>query len=202
MPSRPTGRQIEEADRYQLKRQADFRLAADAVARALAAFQEVRAIALFGSAARPLWREVPRFQPFRGAGVEVLHECKDVDLAVWLDRQDRLHDLSRARNKAVGQLHAETGVGVANHRVDVFLFESGADNYLGRLCGFSECPKGKRECLTPGCGATPFLKQHEAFAIWPDALDEGRIVRLYDRERGWLARASEIGAAETGMASP
>jgi len=45
----------------------------------------VRAIALFGSVARPLAREVPRFQPYRGLGIELLHERKDVDLAVWLD---------------------------------------------------------------------------------------------------------------------
>jgi len=192
MPSRPTRREIEEADRYQLRRQAEFRQAADAVAGALAAFAEVRAIALFGSAARPLWREVPRFQPFHRAGVEVLHECKDVDLAVWLDSLERLHALGRARNKAVHQMFAETGVGVAHHQVDVFLFEPGADRYLGRLCGYAECPKGKIECQTPGCGATPFLKQHEDFTLWPGALAEDHVVRLYDRERGWVGRAAEM----------
>jgi hypothetical protein len=185
MPSRPTRKQIDEADRYQLKRQADFRLAADAVAAALSQFPEVRAIALFGSVARPLEREVPRFEPFRRHGVEILHECKDVDLAVWLDRTDGLAALGRARGQAVGRLLAETGVGVAHHQVDIFLFEPATNAYLGRLCSFGECPKGKRDCEVPGCGRAPFLKQHEGFVLYPEALEETRIVRLFDRERGW-----------------
>ena len=191
MPSRPTRPQIDEADRYELKRRADFRLAADAVAAALAAFEEVSAIALFGSVARPPTREVPRFDPFRRHGIEVLHECKDVDLAVWLTRLDRLGALSRARNQAVNRLHAETGVGVA--QVDVFLFEPGTDAYLGRLCTYKQCPKGKPACAVPGCGRVSLLKQHEDFAIYPDALAEGRMLRLFERERGWLARAAAIG---------
>lgn len=63
--------------------------------------------------------------------------------------------------------------------MDVFLIEPGADRYLGRL-------------LTPGCGATPFLKQHEDFTLWPDAPADDRVVRLYDRESGWVGRAVEM----------
>jgi hypothetical protein len=48
-----------------LARQAAFRRAADAIAADLARIPAVRAIALFGSLARPLGREVPRFQPFK-----------------------------------------------------------------------------------------------------------------------------------------
>ena len=65
MPSRPTARAIAEQDSLQIRRQQDFRSAADAVADALAQFDEVEAIALFGSVARLLRRDVPRFQPFR-----------------------------------------------------------------------------------------------------------------------------------------
>ena len=50
---------------------------------------------------------------------------------------------------------------VAAHQVDVFVLEPGTDRCLGRLCGFNACPKGKRERLVPGCGGTPFLRQHE-----------------------------------------
>ena len=35
---------------------------------------------------------------------------------------------------------------------NVFVLEPGTDRYLGRLCIFGDCPKGKRECLVPGCG--------------------------------------------------
>jgi hypothetical protein len=66
--------EIAEQDRYQRKRQQNFRVAADAVA---AALSEAEAIALFGSVARPLAR-VPRFQPYHRFGIEILHECKDV----------------------------------------------------------------------------------------------------------------------------
>ena len=199
MPSRPTRRQIEQEDASLLRRQAEFRLAADAVAAALARFDEVHAIALFGSVARPLVREVPRFQPYRRVGIELLHECKDVDLAVWLDHPHRLAELGRARNVAVTGLLARTGVGVAHHQVDIFLLAPVTNVYLGRLCSFASCPKGKRECLVPGCGAVPLLRQHDDFKLHPDALAEGRMLRHFDRERGWLARAAEM-SAETSAA--
>jgi len=194
MTSRPTRRQIAEEDQRQLKRQADFRLAADAVAAALATFDEVSAIALIGSVARPLWREVPRFQPFRRLEIELLHECGDVDLAVWVDRLDRLHALSRARTAALSRLLAETGVGVAHHQVELFLFEPGSDAYLGRLCTFGQCPKGHRDCAAPGCGRAAFLKQIEGFSLYADTLAADRCVRLYDRDGGFTLRAADIHA--------
>jgi hypothetical protein len=194
--SRPTRKQIAEQDACELRRQAQFRLAADMVSGAFAALEEVRAVALFGSVARPLAREVPRHQPFRGFGVETLHVCKDVDVAVWIDRLDHLNRLRRACSQAVQRLLAEADVGLAHHQVDVFLFEPGSDTYLGRLCDFVECPKGKRECLVPGCGREPFLKQHEGFVMEADALARDRCVRLYERGRGVLARAADLPGQE------
>jgi len=177
-----------------LDRQAHFRLAADAVTAALAGFPEVEKVALIGSVARPLWREVPRFAPFRQQRIRIWHECKDVDLAVWLDDLGRLQALNRARSLAVQRLYAEKQVGVANHQVDVFVVKAGSGDYLGRLCTFSQCPKGKRECLVPGCGRAPFLRQHADFTFWRDALDEDRIMRLYDRNAGILRHAAETAA--------
>jgi hypothetical protein len=162
------------------------------VAAALAQFEEVRAIALFGSVARPLTREVPRFDPYRRLGIELLHECKDVDLAVWLDDTSCLALLGRARNVAVNELFAKTRVGVAHHQLDVFLIAPATGAYLGRLCDFAACPKAKPECRAPGCGATPPLQQHEGFELRSDALAEDRIRRLFDRERGWLAKAEDL----------
>jgi hypothetical protein len=71
------------------------------VAKAFAAFPEVAAVALFGSVALPLEREVPRFREYRRAGIEVWHECKDVDLAVWIDRIDNLEALAKAERRAL-----------------------------------------------------------------------------------------------------
>jgi hypothetical protein len=182
MPRKPSRREIAEEDRRQLKRQHDFRVAADAVAAALASFPEVEKIALFGSVARPLVREVPRFQPFRRLGIDVLHECSDVDLAVWLTCVERLRDLGRARGQVTSRLFDSVGVGVAHHQVDVFLFAVIDGRYLGRLCSFATCPKGKPDCRVPGCGATAFLKQHKEFVLAADALDNAVI--LFDRRTG------------------
>jgi hypothetical protein len=182
MPRRPSRRDVAEENRRQLKQQHDFRVAADAVAAALARFAEVEKIALFGSVARPLVCEVPRFQPYRRLGIEVLHECRDVDLAVWLTGVDRLRDLGRARSQATGRLFESVGVGVAQHQVDVFLFAVSDGRYLGRLCSFATCPKGKPECSVPGCGETAFLKQHHDFVLAADALENA--VVLFDRRSG------------------
>ncbi len=192
----PTRREIAEEDEGLLRRQAEFRLAADAVARAFATFPEVASVALFGSVAVPLWREVPRFRQYRRARIALWHECKDVDLAVWIDRLDTLRELGRARNKAVARLHEETGIGIAHHQLDVFLIEPGTNRYLGRLCRFNTCPKGKRECLVPGCGREKFLQQHDGFTLRADALAEDRIIRLYDRATGTLRKAPAVPGAK------
>jgi hypothetical protein len=94
---RPSAREIAEQDRVQLLRQQALRTAADAVTSRFALFAEVERVALFGSVARQLAREVPRFQPYRRLGIELLHECKDVDLAVWITNLTGLRDLGRAR---------------------------------------------------------------------------------------------------------
>ncbi|MDB5409374.1 MAG: hypothetical protein JWL84_4286 [Rhodospirillales bacterium] len=177
-----------------LDRQAHFRLAADAVTAALAGFPEVERVALIGSVARTLWREVPRFAPFKQLGVRIWHECKDVDLAVWLDDLRKLQMLNRARSRAVRRLYDETGVGVAHHQVEIFVLRASAGDYLGRLCTFGECPKGKRECLVPGCGRDAFLRQHVDFVFWRQTLDEDRIMLLYDRREGIVRRAADTPA--------
>ena len=37
----------------------------------------------------------------------------------------------------------EAAIGIASHQVDVFILEPCADRYLGRLCDFNACPRGK-----------------------------------------------------------
>ena len=191
---RLTLRQIDDENSAMLTRQARFRIAADVVTDALARFAEVERIALIGSVARPLWKEVPRFSEFRRQHVEIWHECKDVDLAVWLNRFDRLRELNRARNLAAQGIHAKLGFGVANHEVEIFLLEPGSDRYLGRLCKFASCPKGKRACDVPGCGSEAFLQQHQDFVFWPDTLRHDRSILLYDRDVGVVQRSADIPA--------
>jgi hypothetical protein len=111
----------------------------------------------------------------------VLHECNDVDLAVWVSHLDGLRAIQKARSQALKELEVSRSIGVAHHQVDVFLMEPGTDRYLGRLCCFNQCPKGKDKCRAPQCGATPFLQQHEDFTFdWP-TVSQGSIP-LFERQ--------------------
>jgi hypothetical protein len=189
----PTKAQIVAEERALLERQRVFRCVADRLTAALAQCRDVEAIALIGSVARPLRREVPRFAPYKQLRLPIAHECKDVDLVAWVSRVDRLDELRRARGRIVGDVVAEFGHGPAVHEIEVFLLEPDTSRYLGRLCYFRQCPVGKRDCLAAGCGRQPFLKQHDDFLFWSDALAAGASVRLYDRVGGGvMARALDL----------
>jgi len=94
--------------------------------------------------------------------------------------------------------------------VDVFLFEPGSDRYLGRLRSFSQCPKGKIDCLVPDCGAIPFNRKFPDFEPYADILAPAAYSMLYQRGVGRLRSAldlptvdeatSELGAS--GNAAP
>ena len=185
----PTEQGITEENEFMLRRQREFRLAAEYVAAAFAQFEPVQKIVLFGSAALRLEKEIPRFRKFRRAGQPIFHECKDVDLAVWLTDLTILKSLQRARSQALNDLFAEHEIGVAHHQVDVFLMTPESDAYLGRLCNFGECPKGKRECLVQNCGAVKFLRQIEGFAFHPDALSSAKAITLFARGASTLGRS-------------
>lgn len=188
---------IDEQNAYLLQPQRQFRMAADVVTDAFATFPEVRAVAVIGSVARKLWKEVPRFREFRRARIEVWHECPDLDLAVWLDSQDRLGALRRALAQALERaLKAGTGVSVANHQVDVFLFEPGSDRYLGRLCHYNSCPKGKPACDVPGCGTIPFNKRVDGFAPYAEILAGAPQAMLYVRGEGRIRSALDLPSVE------
>src|SRR6266508_635004 len=75
-------------------------------------------IALFGSVASEPRRESDRRR--RG----LVHEPKDVDLAVWLDRVGDLDDLRRLSARALQRLWHEKEFGVAHHQVDIFLLDA------------------------------------------------------------------------------
>lgn len=185
--------EIERQNQYLLLQQRQFRMAADVVTDAFMAFPEVRAVAVIGSVAQKLWKEIPRFSAFRRARIEVWHECNDLDLAVWLDSQDRLDELRRALAQSLtAAFKAGKGVSVPSNRVDVFLFEPGSDRYLGRLCRYSTCPKGKLDCLVPGCGTIPFNKVVEGFRPYADIVASAADTTLYERGRGRLRSALDL----------
>ena len=183
---------IAETNRQLVERQALFRRAADLASAALAGFDEVMAVMLFGSVGAPLWKEVPRFRSYRRAGIALWHECTDVDIAVWLSRLDRLREMRRNVTRALPVILEDTGHGVASHQLDIFVIEPGTDRYLGRMCQFKACPAAKAACLVTGCGATSFLQQHQGFVLQPDALNPARAVKLFDRTTGESRRAVDL----------
>jgi hypothetical protein len=184
---------IEEQNGRLLEQQRQFRLAADIVTTAWMSFPEVRAIAVIGSVAKPLWKEVPRFREFRREGVEVWHECGDLDLALWVSAQHRLGELRQAATRALREaFEAGAGMSVASRQLDVFLFDPEGDRYLGRLCSYNACPKGKRDCLVPGCGEIAFNKRIADFEPGADLLAPAAYAMLYSRDAGRLRSALEL----------
>ena len=185
--------EIEEQNAFLLQQQNDFRAAADIVTKAFARFEEVEAVAVIGSVVKPLWKEVPRFPEYRRAGIEVWHECMDLDLAVWLGSLDRLGRLRRAKDIALRRAYeAGQGPSVASHQVEVFLIEPESDRYLGRLCSYNACPKHKPPCAVPGCGAVPFNQVIEGFEPYPDFLAPAAHATLYRRGQGILMSALDL----------
>jgi hypothetical protein len=191
--------EIEQQNQLMLRRQREFRVAADVVTDAWAVFDEVRSVALIGSAAKALWKEIPRFSDFRRAGIEVWHECGDLDLALWIDSRHRLGSLRRTTAQALrAAFEREAGTSVVSQQLDVFLIEPGSDRYLGRLCSFNACPKGKRDCLVPGCGAIPFNKVIAEFKPRADLLEPAQYALLYERGAGRLRSAFDLPAVDVG----
>ncbi|MDN5001672.1 hypothetical protein ACFQZO_12330 [Bradyrhizobium sp. GCM10027634] len=188
---------IDEQNRFLLQRQREFRIAADVVADAWASHREVEAVAVIGSVAKPLWKEVPRFSEFRRAGIEVWHECGDLDIAVWIDSLDRLDALRRAAALALrAAFERGAGTSVVPQQLDIFLIEPGSDRYLGRLCSFNACPKDKQDCEAPGCGAIRFNKVVLGFQPRPDLLEPARYATLYKRGKGRVLSALDLPTVE------
>ena len=185
-------RGIKQRNHALLRRYRELRRGAEAVTAAWRVHPEVIAVSLIGSVARAPWKEVPRFAPYRRARVALWHECKDVDLALWLEHLDSLDGLRRAKARALRTLWDEASIGIASHQVDVFIFGPVSGRYLGRLCDFNACPKGKVECRVPGCGDVALLRQHEGFRWRSESLAEGRAVRLFERATGLHRRAAEL----------
>lgn len=177
----PGQQEIQDENRAMLRRQEQFRIAAKHVTGHLSSIPEVQKIVLFGSVARPLGKEVPRFHKFRRAGVAISHECQDIDMAVWVSDLSRLKAIQKARSEALNNLLAEEQIGVAHHQADIFVMEPRTDRYLGRLCIFGSCRKGKDECRISGCGEPSLLQQHEAFKFESGNLNDDTSVVLYER---------------------
>lgn len=177
----PSRTHIARENRNLLRRWQQFRVTAAYVAAELAKVPWVERVAIIGSAASPLVKEVPRFREYRQAGIELWHECHDLDLAVWVSALSDLRPLQRARIEGLRRAARERDITFAHHQVEMFLLDATADSHLGRVCTFKQCPKaGKRECLVPHCGEHAFLKQVQGFTWRASNLAADRHVVLYN----------------------
>ena len=194
----PSDGDIDDQNTLCLRRQALYRWAAQFVARAMSELPEVQKVAAFGAAARPLRMEIPHFSQFRRHRIKVLHECADLDLAVWTSDLARLMELKRALGRGLSVVQNTPWGGVAHHQADVHIFDATTGSYRGRLCSFGQCPKpGKRECLVENCGAQTFLQQFEGYRFRDAQFHGEPKVVLFDRAGGFLVRPPEIDAKPT-----
>jgi hypothetical protein len=189
----PSQEETDEENTLMLRRQCLFRWAAQSIAVSMSELTPVMKVAAFGAVAQPLEMEVPRFSQFRRHRIEILHECADLDLAVWTKDLGKLQDLKKALQRGLSMVHDTPHGGVAHHQVDVHVFDADTGAYGGRLCIFKECPKpGKRECLVPGCGAKPFLQQFSRYRFNPAQFEGEPKVVLFDRASGFVVRRPKI----------
>ena len=150
---RLSARAIAEQNRYLAERQRQFRVAADALTAAFAVLPEVLRVALFGSVARPLAKEVPRFSDFAAPGSRFGTNARTSTSRSGSAASTGSTTCADCASEPCGSCMTISQIGVADHQVEVFILEPGSDQYLGRLCHFNACPKGKPECLVSGCGA-------------------------------------------------
>jgi len=122
----------------------------------------------------------------RRARTAVWHQCKDVDLALWVSDFTRQCEIKRnvadTTNACQAIAAAENLPDIPHHAVDDSLPEPGTDRCRGNLCIFGQCPKkGKPECAVAGCGAQPFLRLYEDFRFDRTAPLRDPAVVLFDR---------------------
>lgn len=192
-PGPPDDEEIEGQNHSMLRRQRLFRWAAQWIAIVWSKTPAVQKVAAFGAVAQPLQLEIPRFREYRRYRIEVLHECADLDLAVWLSSLDDLKKLKNEMAEGLFFVQQTPYGGVAHHQVDVHVFDAGAGDYRGRLCIFGQCPKkGKRDCLAPHCGEHLFLQQFPNYRFRRAQFEAERKVVLFDRASRFLVRPPQI----------
>lgn len=168
---------------YNKWRYYEFRFAAYYIAREFSEVAIIEKVAIIGSIARPLIKEPPHF---KRSGADEWHFSKDLDLAVWFNSvisREILRDLQKKRATSLTHLASDMKITFAHHQVEVFCFDL-SNQYLGRLCLFSTCPKPKKEeCTVSNCGKIPLLQQHYDFHFNPKGLAQDQIILVYQKSK-------------------
>ncbi len=172
--------EIHEADQRMLRRQKNFRNAARAVTDHLAAMPEVQQVRIFGSVALPLWKEVHHDPRFRHRNIRIYHEYANIDLAVRVTSPAGADRIRKAGSRVVADLNEQDiYLEIALHTFSIHLIDHATGRYLGMACHFNQCPKHKRECQVPGCGAAAFVRILPGFRLKPHRLNEWNSQVLY-----------------------
>ena len=134
--------EIAGEDRLMLLRQDQFRKAARLLAERLADMPEVMKVVLFGSVALPLWKAVPLHGRLRSRRIKIFHECRNIDLAVWVTSPSVADTIRRAHSGVVNELlDNDVHFEIAHHFFSTHLIDQATGKYHGMVCHFGQCPK-------------------------------------------------------------
>lgn len=174
--------EIAEQDALMLQRQVDLRKAAVSFASRIETIPGVQKMWLFGSVALPLWKEVPRFRRFIARRVKIYHHCHTIDLALEVTDKNCAPALRKAIVANCRELvEAKRYLGVEHHMFCLHLVDQATKRYLGMVCHFNQCPKGKPECHVPGCGSLKHVRILPWFKFKPHRLNQHNSLVLLER---------------------
>jgi cupin 2 domain-containing protein len=176
-----------EYDKSALRRYQGFLHAALKLAERLSEFPEVERIALFGSLAKPPFRESYRYK----RRIWAFHEPKDIDMAIWLSSLKNLKVMRRTI-ATLAESVAKKAPGICAGNVELFVFDSKSSKYLGRVCHYKHCPYNDANCRVDGCGKPSHLKIASDFMLYPDAVSRINSQLLFERTSTNLAPASNL----------
>ena len=165
-----------EYDQSALFRYQGFIYAAMKLAERLTEFPEVERISLFGSLAKPPYREQYRYKK----RIWAFHEPKDIDLAIWLSSLENLGAMRRVMATLVQEVQKKA-LGICEGAMELFVFDSRSSKYLGRVCHLGQCPRGGIDCMCDGCGKPKHLKTDSDFTLRPDAVSRINSQLLFER---------------------
>jgi len=171
-----------EENKRSLMKYKGYVYAATELAKRLTEFSEVQRITLFGSLAKPPYKEPhPYSKSLREKGVTVFHQPHDIDLAVWLSSLENIRSMRQTCNTVANEV-MKKAPGLSCNAIELFVFDAQSNQYLGRICYFSHCPKGHNDCCNKGCGHTKYLKTLDDFTFHPDALSKANSQLLFSRK--------------------
>jgi cupin 2 domain-containing protein len=166
----------DEREQATLYRYQGFLYAATQLTERLIDFPEVERIVLFGSLAKPPFRERYRCKK----RIWAFHHPKDIDLAIWLSSLENLGAMRRVLAMLVQSVFKKAP-GICEGAMELFVFDSHSSKYLGRVCHSKQCPRADIDCMREGCGKPLHLKIESDFTLRPDAISRINSQLLFER---------------------